>query len=240
MNESLPLSEVAYEEASCFDYVVKRQCRKTIALHVLADGTVEVRAPKWVSKYELADFVEQRSEWVIEQRREALAKLALQPVFTHGQYHLFLGEQYPLNISPGGRRQVSCEHGVLNVTVADPSNSSQIEAVLDKWYRQQAQQWFEQRLFACYEAFPGWFQDKYPMPSLTVRKMRRRWGSCSSQAEITLNLALIKMPVDCIDYVMVHELCHLEIFHHGKPFYQLLARVIPDWQQREALIEHLA
>ena len=78
------------------------------------------------------------------------------------------------------------------------------------------------------------------MPDITIRKMRRRWGSCSSKGEVTLNLALIKMPLACIDYVVTHELCHLEAFHHGKPFYRLLAQVMPDWRERELLIEQLA
>ncbi len=223
-----------------FDYVVKRQKRKTIALHVLADATVEVRAPKWVPKYEIADFVESRSDWVLEQRREALAKLAVKPSFDDGQYHEYLGEKFPLHVSNGAKAAVNFIDGVLLVTVRDRENPQQIEKALDRWYRQQAEAIYEERLFASFEAFPNWFQDKFIMPEITVRKMRRRWGSCSSKGEVTLNLALIKMPIECIDYVVTHELCHLEAFHHGKTFYRLLAQVLPDWQAREELIESLA
>ncbi|WP_339338806.1 SprT family zinc-dependent metalloprotease [uncultured Oceanicoccus sp.] len=223
-----------------FDYQVKRQRRKTLALHVLADATVEVRAPKWVPKYEIVDFVEQRADWILEQRREALAKLALAPVFHHGQYHYFLGEQYPLHIIEGAKTQVSFSDSVIVVSVRDKSNSAQIEKAINQWYRQSAIAIYEERLFACFEMFPDWFQDKYTMPQITVRKMRRRWGSCSSKGEVTLNLSLIKMPVECIDYVIAHELSHLEVFHHGKAFYRLLAYVMPDWRERELLIEELS
>ena len=88
-----------------FEYRIKRQRRKTIALHVLADGTVEVRTPNWVPKYELVDFVERRSEWVIQRRREVLRDLANQPTFCDGQYHRFLGEYVPL--TPVSRRDVA-------------------------------------------------------------------------------------------------------------------------------------
>ncbi|ARN76011.1 M48 family metallopeptidase [Oceanicoccus sagamiensis] len=223
-----------------FDYQIKRQRRKTIALHILPDASVEVRAPKWVPKYEIMDFVEQRSDWVIEQRREALAKLALEPGFDHGQYHPYLGERYPLHIVAGPRAKVVFSDSVIVVTVRDKSNSTQIEKALDRWYRQEAEAIYEERLFACFEVFPDWFQDKYVMPEVTVRKMRRRWGSCSSKGDVTLNVSLIKMPLACIDYVITHELSHLEEFHHGKTFYRLLAQVMPDWRERELLIEDLS
>jgi len=223
-----------------FDYHIKRQRRKTIALHVLADATVEVRAPKWVPKYEIVEFVEQRSDWIVEQRRETLAKLALVPTFNHGQYHDYLGEKYPLHIIEGSKAKVSFSDSVIVVTVRDKNNPAQVEKALDRWYRQEAEAIYEERLFACFEVFPDWFQDKYMMPEVTVRKMRRRWGSCSSKGEVTLNLSLIKMPVECIDYVITHELSHLEEFHHGKTFYRLLAHVMPDWRQRELQIEELS
>lgn len=223
-----------------FDYHIKRQRRKTIALHVLADATVEVRAPKRVPKYEIVDFVEQRSDWIVEQRRMALDKLALVPAFHHGQYHYYLGEQYPLHIIEGARAKVSFSDSVIVVTVKDKNSSVQIEKAMDRWYRQEAAAIYEERLFACFEVFPDWFQDKYTMPEITVRKMRRRWGSCSSKGEVTLNLSLIKMPVECIDYVITHELSHLEKFHHGNAFYRLLAHVMPDWRERELLIEELS
>jgi predicted metal-dependent hydrolase len=111
---------------------------------------------------------------------------------------------------------------------------------MERWYRKKAIELYEERMFACFEQFPNWFQDKYVIPEITVRKMRRRWGSCSRAGEVTLNLALIKMPIRCLDYVIVHELCHLEAFHHGKAFYRLLALVMPSWKEQENLIEQLS
>lgn len=68
-----------------------------------------------------------------------------------------------------------------------------------------------------------------PLPQLRVRKMRSRWGSCSRAAVVTLNLELIRMPLECIvDYVITHELCHLAEFNHSPRFYELQARFVPD------------
>ncbi|MEH6556560.1 MAG: SprT family zinc-dependent metalloprotease [Oceanicoccus sp.] len=223
-----------------FEYQIKRQRRKTIALHVLADGTVEVRTPKWVPKYELTDFVEQRSEWVVERRREVLKALANQPTFSDGQYHKFLGDNFPLCVTMSGRSGVEFKDGVILVKVRDTDDPDQVSKALERWYREKAIEIYEERVFACFESFPEWFQDKYVIPEITVRKMRRRWGSCSRSGDVTLNLTLIKMPVQSIDYVIVHELCHLEAFHHGKAFYRLLALVMPSWKEQEKLIEQLS
>ena len=223
-----------------FEYIVRRQRRKTIALHVLPDASVEVRAPKWVPNRELAAFVEQRADWVVARRREAMQKLAQRPSFIPGQLHYFLGQRYPLSLSRAPRAVVQWEQGVFHVATADPADPAQVERALERWYRQRALGLFEERLFACIESFPAWFQDRYPPPELKIRKMRRRWGSCSSRGVITLNLALVKMPLECIDYVICHELCHLQEFHHGRAFYQLLAQVVPAWKQRESLVELFA
>ena len=223
-----------------FEYRIKRQRRKTIALHVLADGTVEVRTPNWVPKYELVDFVERRSEWVIQRRQEVLRDLANQPTFCDGQYHRFLGGMFPLRLSAAGRGHVDFRDSVFLVTVQDKDDPVQVSKVMERWYRKKAIELYEERMFACFEQFPDWFQDKYVIPEITVRKMRRRWGSCSRAGEVTLSLALIKMPIRCLDYVIVHELCHLEAFHHGKAFYRLLALVMPSWKEHENLIEQLS
>lgn len=233
----IPL-QLALDES--FDYVVKRQRRKTIALHILADGGVEVRAPKWVPRAELAAFVEARSDWVVEQRRGVLRKLDQRPRFVDGGKHFYLGQQYPLAVSRGGRGQVVLEPDRLRITAADPADADTIQSLLQRWYRRQAESLFEERLFACYERFPDPFQDRFPMPEVKIRRMQRRWGSCSSRGVITLNLWMIKMPVVCIDYIVCHELCHLQEFHHGKGFYRLLQQVLPDWKALETSIDQYA
>ncbi|MFA7554481.1 MAG: SprT family zinc-dependent metalloprotease [Spongiibacteraceae bacterium] len=226
--------------ASTIKYVIKRQRRKTIALHVLADASIEVRAPEWVPKSELINFVEKRTAWIVEQRAKVQKKLALVPGFYHGQQHSFLGQRYPLCVVKAARAGGALVDGSLVLKVRDPNDTQQVQKALEQWYRQQAGPCFEERMFACFEAFPDWFQDQYRIPEITIRKMRRRWGSCSSKGDVTLNLMLMKMPLACIDYVVTHELCHLEAFHHGRAFYDLLAAVMPQWRERELLIERLA
>jgi len=73
-----------------------------------------------------------------------------------------------------------------------------------------------------------------------LRKMKRQWGNCNQRGMITINSQLIRYPLTCIDYVMVHELTHLKHLHHGRAFYQLLEQVMPDWRQHRLLLSQFS
>lgn len=233
----MPLPTISLAEAGNFDYLIKRQRRKSIALHVLADGSVELRAPKWVAERELIAFIEQRTAWIVEQRIKRLHTLSQIPGFITGQQHYFLGQRYPITVLQGAAKQSALINGSLCLYVRDTSSAELVEAALQFFYRQQASVLFEQRMDHCYGQFPMDDLTYKPRPELKLRKMRRRWGSCSSKGLVTLNTQLMKMPLECIDYVITHELCHLWVFNHSKAFYQLLARAMPQWRQCEQIIE---
>ncbi len=72
---------------------------------------------------------------------------------------------------------------------------------------------------------------------VSIRKLTHRWGSCTKSGRVILNLDLIKAPIHCIDYVIVHELCHRQIHNHSLLFYSLLGRCMPDWEARKSRLE---
>ena len=218
-----------------FDYPVKRQRRQTMALHVLSDATVEARVPKWVASRDVCSFVEGRADWVLQQRQLMLEKLALRPSYREGNLHPFLGMRLPLVLGQG-RSRVDFIDEALHVRVRDISDVALVKASLDRWYRHQADWLFSERLEHCYQLFDG-IEPVKPFPELRLRKMRSRWGSCSSRGVITLNTMLVQMPVECIDFVVTHELCHLWELNHSPRFYQLLNSVMPQWRLYEQRVE---
>ncbi len=218
-----------------FEYTVKRQRRKTLALHVLPDASVEARVPQWVAKRDVVAFVEERSDWVLQQREIMLEKLALRPSYRQGDLHPFLGMRLPLVLSQG-RSRVDFIDDALHVRINDTADVALVKASLDRWYRHQSQWLFNERLEHCYQQFDG-IEPPKAFPELKVRKMRTRWGSCSSRGVITLNVMLVQMPVECIDFVLTHELCHLWELNHSRRFYQLLNSVMPEWRLYEQRVE---
>ena len=75
-------------------------------------------------------------------------------------------------------------------------------------------------------------------PPVSFRMMKRRWGSYGRDGRVVLNVRLAQLPVACVDYVILHELCHLRHHHHGRAFYDLLDRVVPDWKLRKKELDH--
>ena len=105
--------------------------------------------------------------------------------------------------------------------------------LLDDWYAGEARRLLPERLDACWAAFPS---DGHPKPTLRLKRMRTRWGSMSPQGAMSLRLDLVRAPQECIDYVVIHELCHLEHPHHGPAFWALVERLVPDWKRRKQLL----
>jgi predicted metal-dependent hydrolase len=215
-----------------FGYVVKRQQRKTLVLYVLQDGEVEVRAPHQIPEQEIIRFVESRARWIEQTRARQLQRVDWRAAALPGGDIWFLGESRRLRVERGPAFGVALAAAEFVVSTRDPFNLPALARQLEGWFREQAQQLFDERLPHCCALFP-----ELALPPLRLRKMRRRWGSCSRRGVVTLNTELVKLPLSLIDYVIVHELCHLYEFNHGPRFYRRLAQVMPDWRQREAMLK---
>jgi predicted metal-dependent hydrolase len=155
--------------------------------------------------------------------------------YVSGETHLYLGRQYRLRIHQRAKAEVKLLAGRLHIWTPDCTNSASIRMLLDEWYRDHANQIFARRLAICLEQCPALRRRR--LPHLLLRRMSHRWGSCTKSGSVLLNLELIKTPTHCIDYVIVHELCHLHVHNHSPAFYRLLGRCLPDWERRKARLE---
>jgi predicted metal-dependent hydrolase len=214
------------------DYRLKRQRRKTLALHVLDDATIEVRVPKWVSKRDIEHFFIQRRDWALDQQDKMRQKLLAKPQFVDGAVHSLMGRPVTLKVQDADQITVELIDGIAQLRLSGSDQPERIKQVWQRWCRKQAEKLFAERLAYWLKNMP----EATPQPTLKLRMMRRRWGSCTSRHVITLNTRLIELPLDCIDYVIVHELCHLWELNHSKAFYTLLEKILPDWRERESHI----
>jgi predicted metal-dependent hydrolase len=225
-------TDSAAGESGPIVYALRRSRRRTLGISVHPDRSIVVRAPLRASLASIRDFVASRAAWIEKAHRHFAQRppSAAPPRFAAGESHRFLGQDYRLAVSRGRDDSVDLLVGCLCVTTKGDPTEGRVKALLERWYREQADVVFLDRLAACHPMVAG---EGIPFPALRIRKMTSRWGSCStSSGRINLNLWLVKASVACIDYVVVHELCHFKVKSHGPRFWKLVARFIPDFAER--------
>lgn len=207
--------------------------RKTLAVQVHPDLSVIVKAPEGTDATLVEQKVLKRAAWIVKQQRQFELYLPDVPPrqYVSGESHRYLGRQYRLKVvevSGGSTESVRLTRQFLYVETSD-KQSVHVRKLVETWYREQASFVFQGRLDTCHAKLARF---DIPYPGLVIRQMSTSWGNCSATGAISLNIKLIQVPVDYIDYVIIHELCHLKYLHHGPEFYKLLARALPDWQTK--------
>ncbi len=229
------------EETLPFEYALKRTQRKSLGIYVFRHGKVEVRVPHSANEGDIADFLAANSAWVLG-RLEGLPAELKEPscVYVDGAEHYFMGRVITLRLSKSSARRsslVTLLDQNLLISHSDQDAQSWLEKQSIHWYRQQGKLHFPSRLSLCLSAMQTYgVACNIDIPPLAIRRMKTRWGSCSSRGNVNLNLWLIRLPLELQDYVITHELCHLIELNHSRRFYALMDRVMPDWQQRKHLL----
>lgn len=210
-------------------YQIRRAETQRLRITVTPDGLVSVRAPEYASDDAVDARVIRRGQWILRQQDEIteLQKLHRSKKFVSGETHRYLGRQYRLRVRKAESPIVKLKGGFYEVRVSNPNDSEIVRRHVENWFRIQANRVFN---FILQEWLRNPSFRDVDKPHLTIRKMKNRWGSCTAKGHILLNPMLIHAPRQCIEYVVVHELCHLVHHHHGPEFYNLLDRVLPDWR----------
>ncbi|WP_265732898.1 SprT family zinc-dependent metalloprotease [Psychrobacter sp. P2G3] len=173
--------------------------------------------------------------------------------YVSGETQFYLGRRYVLKVITDAEQtaRVKLLRGKLNVTVNQVSSnqksgnqanqfaserSVKVKALLDKWYQERAEIIFAERLHAVLSK-ASWVTS---MPSFRLMAMKKQWGSCSTKGNLILNPHLVKAPKECIDYVILHELCHIAEHNHSERFWRLLTQVIPNWKAVKSKLDGMA
>lgn len=218
-------------------YTLVRKRVKNINLRVHMDGSVVVSANTRVSQKQVDAFVQSKVDFIrnaqksMEQARQKMP----QPLqYATGEQVCLLGESYTLQVSEGSRQQVVQEGNTLTITVKQGATWE----IKDKVYRQfLAQQCLLESEKISQQVFTEMAYLGIKMPTLRVRSMTSRWGSCMpAKGAITINTKLMERPLGCLEYVMLHEFCHLVHPNHSKDFYQLVEQFMPDWKAWKQLL----
>lgn len=226
---------IHYGNAS-FAYDVLQASRKTMEIAVHPNMRVVVTAPLGAHRDDIEGKLKKRARWVLRQIDffQQFEPRTPDRRFVSGETHLYLGRQYRLKVVRADANQVKMTRGRIVVEIDGEILPELVAAYLEDWYRSRARQYFQECLERCAQDF---IRRGHELPMLQIKKMRTRWGSLSQNGTLTLNLSLMRVPRECIEYVITHELCHLKYDDHSAGFYRFLERLMPDWEKRKRKLE---
>lgn len=209
---------------------IVRSSRRTVALYVQPGGTLLIRAPWYVPLRMLMQFAAQKSAWIERQIRRLrnLTPPGMPVTVSHGGTVPFMGRDLRVEVAQGKVRRADRAEGILKLTVTGDINPEELTRLTEAWYLREAKLYLPQRTILLAAAHSALL----PAPgAVRVRKMKRRWGTCHSGGAIWLNRELMKKVPELIDYVIIHELCHLVHHNHGSEYYELLGRILPGFRE---------
>lgn len=219
------------------EYTLQRKDVKNINLNVRPDMEVVVSANNHVPQDYIDRYVKDKAAWIVKHldNFKGTSSEEVPRDYVSGETVKYLGKQYRLRVIAGAPEGVSCNEGFIYLTTQDKHNYQRKKKLLSQWLRQQAEEVFNRSLDTVY---PKLRKYGVKRPGIMIRVMKARWGSClRDRRMLQLNFELIKAPVHCIDYVVLHELLHFIWPRHDNAFYSYLTAMMPDWRERKAILD---
>jgi len=201
-----------------------RSRRKSIALIVQRDGSLVVRAPLRTPEWQIEAVVKEKEAWIREKQEHnrRLWKEQAPRTFEGGEDFMFLGKSYRLRIVEQQKQALEFREGFYLRREAIRRG----RATFEKWYREQARQIFSERV----ELYARRHGMRYK--SIRISGACTRWGSCGARGTLNFSWRLAMAPMEVIDYVVIHELAHLEEKNHSKRYWEKVERWMPDYKRR--------
>jgi predicted metal-dependent hydrolase len=209
--------------------------RKTLGITVTPDLDVVVKAPVGASVDKVKLKLRKKAPWILKQQSFFLSFHPKTPPrrYLSGESHLYLGRQYQLRILAGKSNTVKYKGRSIEVVTNDKTKT---KALVKNWYRQKAKEKFAEIAEPLIQRFKKY---KVEPKEIHILEMKQRWGSCTTNGKIILNTELIKAPKRCIEYVIIHELCHLVHRDHTRKFFDLQSKEMPDWAAWKGKLESM-
>lgn len=214
--------------ARTIDFDVAYARRKTLKITVEPPNTVSVVAPSGLSRRVVVDRVKSKASWIIK-KLSYFSDLNLTPrrLFAGGETFMYLGRDYPLliQLNEQVKKPIVGLKGE-QICIETPAVSQDVlRGAMETWYRKQASEKIGERV--------RYYQQRFlKRPSaVRVKEQKRRWGSCTARDTLLFNWRCITAHPDVVDYIVVHEMCHLDHKNHSQLFWDLLASILPDFQQ---------
>lgn len=199
-----------------------RSKRRTLSLIVETDGTLTVRAPLRMKAADIHRFIEQKADWIRRKQGRAQKEAIPPHQFAEGETFPYLGKEVPLHLVPGPQPALKMDRTFKLAKSAQPRAA----AVFEAWYKKQARSVLAERV--------NFFARRYvfDVEKVRISSARTRWGSCSAKKTLSFTWRLVMAPPEVVDYVVVHELCHLRELNHSPAFWAQVEAILPDYKAR--------
>jgi len=220
-------------------YKLQRSERRNLRIVVSPDLSVNVFAPKSLTECATVMAVQKKGPWVAKtlDRMADFHPLPSPKQYVSGETFVYLGRQYRLRVEEGRATPAKLRGRFLCIRVPDKNETRRVRRAVEKWYEERANEILLGRLKVLHGIGA---RNGIPACTMSIRRMRTRWGSCTARGFVTLNMDLVQAPIHCAEYVIMHELCHLVHHNHSRAFYRLLTRCMPDWQKRKRILDQIA
>ncbi|MFB3171014.1 SprT family zinc-dependent metalloprotease [Neobacillus sp. 179-C4.2 HS] len=210
---------------------IKYKNRKSMSISIDLYGNVEVQAPKGISDERVILALEEKWEWIQQKLKEMKDRTHGSEVKTyeHGETFLYLGKEYLIEISHDintEQDRVVFEKEKLHIIVKHLEDEK-IKQALKRFYYQQCKMLVEKSI----KSYQSNFKSK--PRSIRITDNKTNWGTCDSRQQLTFNWRLAMAPQSVIDYVVVHEMCHMVHLNHDRSFWRLVGKILPDYKQQE-------
>lgn len=211
-------------DPSLADVHIIRSNRKSFSLEVKVGGKLIVRAPKHATDKDVRVILSQKADWIDRTRAKLMRKYPdFQPkTFTPGEKFWYLGQQYPLKLTNRQRPLLELD-GVFHLA---RRTRRQAREVFIEWYREETRR-ITADLIQQYSN-----SHKFNPNRVRITSAKTRWGSCSGKNNLNFTYRLSMAPLPVIEYVVVHELVHLRIRNHSLAFWNTVAAIMPDYQEK--------
>ena len=224
---------------------------RKVVIKVHPDQRVVATAPIDATDEMVYDAIMKRARWIWQSLQDFAKQQdhVLPKRYVSGETQFYLGRHYVLKVITNAETndvinsRVKLSRGKLNVALSESDSTSDLEAraklvksLIDEWYKTKAKLVFIERLEAVLPK-AAWVTGT---PAFRLLAMKKQWGSCSAKDNLILNPHLIKAPKECIDYVILHELCHIAEHNHSEHFWRLLTQVMPNWKEVKARLDGMA
>ncbi|MEI0605096.1 SprT family zinc-dependent metalloprotease [Brachyspira alvinipulli] len=221
------------------EVIIKYKRIKNIYIRVKPDLNIYVTAPRRVTKKYIYELLEKRKDW-IEDKKEEIKKKNIYDTnrkeLKSGNEIFYLGKSYILKVLKCKKENIIIAGRIMYMyaAVKDDENrdAKTKQIVLDTWYKKEALKLFDS-LIKKYSSIMGLEIDTF-----SVKKLKSKWGSCDVRKKhITLNLELMKYPIQAIEYIIIHELAHLVEANHSSKFYDVVSLYMPEWKKHKKILD---